>query len=170
MVDSTANSIVVEDLTGDLETVRWTGEKAELCGAAGLGVYGAATGTNRLGQYYCWNRTYDVNTGRWTTPDSVATPWWNLGVTPHCNGVKGVDTSGLSGGFVNAEGQWFSPWDVNDPGQIWAEDKEFWQRLMNEFAERGDLEGRDLARAGIKGAMARERERERDSGAGCGDC
>ena len=35
VVDSTANSIVVEDLTGDLETVRWTGERAELCGAAG---------------------------------------------------------------------------------------------------------------------------------------
>jgi len=41
-------------------------------GAAGLGVYGAATGTNRLGQYYAWNRTYDINLGRWTTPDPVA--------------------------------------------------------------------------------------------------
>ncbi len=137
VVDSTANSIVVEDLTGDLETVRWTVERVELCGAgssgvassgsqyivyaapftdpvrgtwqtdphkggtrylwagyryqppqmgfyvdppgaAGLGVYGAATGANRLGQYYCWNRNYDVNLGRWTTPDPVATPWWNL--------------------------------------------------------------------------------------------
>ncbi len=63
---------------GEVEPVRWTGERAELCGAAGLGVYGAATGTNRLGQYYCWNRTYDVNLGRWTMPDPVASPWWNL--------------------------------------------------------------------------------------------
>ncbi|MCZ2078508.1 MAG: hypothetical protein LC130_26370 [Bryobacterales bacterium] len=98
VVDSTANSIVVEDLTGDLETVRWTGEKAELFGAAsvaGLGVYGAATGTNRLGQYYCWNRTYDVNLGRWTTPDPVATPWWNLvGFTSHSPALS-VDPRGL---------------------------------------------------------------------------
>ncbi len=33
---------------------------------------------NKLGQYYCWNRLYDVNLGRWTTPDPVASPWWNL--------------------------------------------------------------------------------------------
>ncbi len=42
----------------------------------------AASGTdgavNKLGQYYCWNRTYDTYTGRWTTPDPVATPWSNL--------------------------------------------------------------------------------------------
>ena len=98
MVDSTANSIVVEDLTGDLETVRWTGEKAELFGAAsvaGLGVYGAATGTNRLGQYYCWNRNYDVNLGRWTTPDPVATPWWSLFDYVFGRSTQRVDFRGL---------------------------------------------------------------------------
>ena len=36
VVDSTANSIVVEDLTGNLETVRWTGEKAKLREAVGI--------------------------------------------------------------------------------------------------------------------------------------
>ncbi len=198
MVDSTANSIVVEDLTGDLETVQWSGEKAGLCGAAGasaptngapllitgatattltvagdvetvrwtvekaelcgagssgvasngsqyivyaapftdpvrgtwqtdphkggtrylwagyryqpsqmgfwvdppgaptLGVYGASTGTNRLGQYYCWNRLYDINTGRWTTPDPVATPWWNLKDYTDASPIAGADLTGAA--------------------------------------------------------------------------
>ncbi len=33
---------------------------------------------NDLGQCYCWNRTYDINLGRWTTPDPVANPYLNL--------------------------------------------------------------------------------------------
>ena len=47
-------------------------------GAPSLGVYGAQTGANKLGQYYAWNRIYDVNMGRWTTPDSVELTFWNL--------------------------------------------------------------------------------------------
>ena len=64
-------------------------------GAAGLGIYGAATGTNRLGQYYCWNRTYDINLGRWTTPDPVATPWWNLFDYCISDPVSSADANGL---------------------------------------------------------------------------
>ena len=64
-------------------------------GAAGLGIYGAASGTNRLGQYYCWNRTYDLNLGRWTTPDPVATPWWNLGDYTRGMPTRPTDPNGL---------------------------------------------------------------------------
>ncbi len=66
-------------------------------GAPGLGIYGAATGTNRLGQYYCWNRTYDINLGRWTTPDPVATPWWNLFDYVRNRPSQVADIAGLSG-------------------------------------------------------------------------
>lgn len=31
-----------------------------------------------MGQYHCWNRYDDPATGRWTTPDPVATPFSNL--------------------------------------------------------------------------------------------
>ena len=44
----------------------------------GSSIQGSQSGINKLGQYHCWNRTYDVSTGRWTTPDPAATPWWNL--------------------------------------------------------------------------------------------
>ncbi|HRJ79637.1 MAG TPA: hypothetical protein PLF37_14145, partial [Planctomycetota bacterium] len=66
-------------------------------GAAGLGVYGASTGSNRLGQYYCWNRTYDINTGRDTTPDHthmseegwvLEGPVWGGGHDRPVGGVK----------------------------------------------------------------------------------
>ena len=67
-------------------------------GAPALGVYGASTGTNRLGQYYCWNRTYDINTGRWTTPDPVAMPWCNLCGYVNEGPIAQSDHSGLSHG------------------------------------------------------------------------
>ncbi len=35
----------------------------------GSSIQGSQSGINKLGQYHCWNRTYDVSTGRWTTPD-----------------------------------------------------------------------------------------------------
>ncbi|MBK9974915.1 MAG: hypothetical protein IPP14_09095 [Planctomycetes bacterium] len=34
----------------------------------------AQAGIGKLGSYLCWNRIYDVFTGRWTTPDPAATP------------------------------------------------------------------------------------------------
>ncbi len=48
-----------------------------------------------VGQYYCWNRTYDINTGRWTTPDPVATPWWNLQDYCSTKPNRNSDPSGL---------------------------------------------------------------------------
>jgi hypothetical protein len=30
------------------------------------------------GTYHAWHRVYDARTGRWTSPDPAATPWWNL--------------------------------------------------------------------------------------------
>ncbi|GIK53094.1 MAG: hypothetical protein BroJett014_20670 [Planctomycetota bacterium] len=63
-------------------------------GAAGLGVYGASTGTNRLGQYYCWNRLYDVNLGRWTTPDPLA-QYDNLQIYINGKPAGQIDATGL---------------------------------------------------------------------------
>lgn len=37
-----------------------------------------AADLQKLGQYHCWNRVYDVATGRWTTPDPAASPWSSL--------------------------------------------------------------------------------------------
>jgi RHS repeat-associated protein len=36
------------------------------------------TQQHKLGQYHCWNRELDLQTGRWTTPDPAASPWANL--------------------------------------------------------------------------------------------
>ncbi|MBX3473601.1 MAG: hypothetical protein KF754_04395 [Planctomycetes bacterium] len=57
---------------------------------------GAQAGINKLGTYYCWNRTYDVFMGRWTTPDPAATPWGNL--WDYVSGVPtgAGDSSGLA--------------------------------------------------------------------------
>src|SRR5690606_17693963 len=33
---------------------------------------------NHLGQYHCWNRDYDLHTGRWTTPDPLQDATWNF--------------------------------------------------------------------------------------------
>jgi len=46
-----------------------------------------------MGQYYCWNRTYDTLTGRWTTPDPAATPWANL--SDYFGPTSSNDPSGL---------------------------------------------------------------------------
>ncbi len=53
---------------------------------------GAQTGTNKLGQYHCWNREYDPTTGRWVTTDSIGVPTSN-----YCNEapVQRSDASGL---------------------------------------------------------------------------
>lgn len=32
---------------------------------------------HKLGQYHCWNRELDINTGRWTTPDPLFSSWTN---------------------------------------------------------------------------------------------
>ncbi|MBV6515974.1 MAG: hypothetical protein HPKKFMNG_01633 [Planctomycetes bacterium] len=72
-------------------------------GAAGLGVYGAATGTNRLDQYYCLNRIYDIATGRFTSPDPAATPFWNLFDYCHSQPTQLTDPTGL---FVPITSPW----------------------------------------------------------------
>ncbi|MCC6464939.1 MAG: hypothetical protein IT463_06310, partial [Planctomycetes bacterium] len=56
--------------------------------------YGAQPGGNFLGQYYCWNRVYDVLTARWTTPDPAASPWTNLNGYVG-NPIQQTDPSGL---------------------------------------------------------------------------
>ena len=59
------------------------------------GTYGAQTGGNKLGSYHCWNRVYEPATGRWTTPDPVATPWVNaMGYVQH-NPTNMADPRGL---------------------------------------------------------------------------
>ena len=49
----------------------------------------------KLGQYHCWNRVYDIQTGRWTTPDPAASPWSNLQGYVGSNPVSRTDPSGL---------------------------------------------------------------------------
>jgi len=50
---------------------------------------------NKLGSYYCWNRTYDLFMGRWTTPDPAATPWTNLFCFCRSKPIQLADPSGL---------------------------------------------------------------------------
>ncbi|MBX3460850.1 MAG: hypothetical protein KF696_12955 [Planctomycetes bacterium] len=38
------------------------------------GVYGKQPGSNMAGTYDCWNRVYEPQTGRWTTPDPAINP------------------------------------------------------------------------------------------------
>ena len=59
---------------------------------------GAQGGINKLGTYYCWNRTYDVFMGRWTTPDPAATPWGNLWDNVGNKPLRWSDASGLQQG------------------------------------------------------------------------
>ncbi len=61
----------------------------------GSSIQGSQSGINKLGQYHCWNRTYDVSTGRWTTPDPAVSPWWNLEVYSLARPISNCDPSGL---------------------------------------------------------------------------
>jgi RHS repeat-associated protein len=66
-------------------------------GAPSLGTYGAQSGNNKAGSYYCWNRTYDTSTGSWTTPDPAASPWSYLLEYADNNPVMLDDPTGLQG-------------------------------------------------------------------------
>lgn len=52
--------------------------------------------SEKAGNYYCWNRTYDPSIGSWTTPDPAASPFWNL--YDYCNDspTQRGDTTGLA--------------------------------------------------------------------------
>ncbi len=52
------------------------------------------TSQARIGVLY--NRIYDINTGRWTTPDPAASPYWNLQDYVGGNPISRSDPSGLS--------------------------------------------------------------------------
>ncbi|MCC6575150.1 MAG: hypothetical protein IT462_15345, partial [Planctomycetes bacterium] len=46
---------------------------------SGFGIHGRqGASINLVGSYYCWNRIYSPYFGRWTTPDPLSSPWWNL--------------------------------------------------------------------------------------------
>jgi len=68
----------------------------------GSSIQGSQSGINKLGQYHCWNRTYDVSTGRWTTPDPAASPWRNLLDYVGDNPIGSVDATGLAGPIAAA--------------------------------------------------------------------
>ncbi|MCA9233658.1 MAG: hypothetical protein KDA57_23665, partial [Planctomycetales bacterium] len=57
--------------------------------------FGAQSGVNKLGQYHCWNRIYDIQTGRWTTPDPAMSPWWSLLAYVDGNAISRTDNTGL---------------------------------------------------------------------------
>ncbi|MBK8207104.1 MAG: hypothetical protein IPK87_10010 [Planctomycetes bacterium] len=69
----------------------------------------ATPDANLKGQYYCWNRTYDIGTGRWTTPDPAASPVTNLLSFAANRGVDRTDPSGLSS-VINPGGNVQVPW------------------------------------------------------------
>lgn len=55
------------------------------------------TNVNKLGQYYAWNRNYDINTGRWTTPDPVFVKSWKNNFGYVLGGpINWLDPTGLS--------------------------------------------------------------------------
>lgn len=72
---------------------RWQSSVADNHERAGL--------VNKLGQYYCWNRIYDINTGRWTTPDPVASPWWDLFEYCVSRPIQRSDPKGLATIFIH---------------------------------------------------------------------
>jgi RHS repeat-associated protein len=56
---------------------------------------GTQGGTNKLGQYHCNHRRYDIRSGRWISPDQASTPWFDL--FDYCGGrqLKITDPNGL---------------------------------------------------------------------------
>lgn len=50
---------------------------------------------HKLGQYHCWNREYDINTGEWTTPDAARSSWTHLLSYVHDNPLSTQDPTGL---------------------------------------------------------------------------
>ena len=68
----------------------------------GSSIQGSQSGINKLGQYYCLNRTYDIATGRFTSPDPAASPFWNLFDYCHNQPTQLTDPTGLA--FVNFDG------------------------------------------------------------------
>jgi RHS repeat-associated protein len=57
--------------------------------------YGAQSGTNHLGQYHCNNRVYDINQGRWTSPDQASGAGDNVFEYVNGSPIVGTDPSGL---------------------------------------------------------------------------
>lgn len=53
--------------------------------------------SQKAGSYYCWNRTYDPSTGRWSTPDPAASSWSNLLLYADSNPAMLDDPTGLQG-------------------------------------------------------------------------
>src|SRR5690606_21082187 len=78
----------------------------------GDGIQGDQPGANKLGNYHCWNRQYDIQTARWTTPDPAASPWWNQRDYVWGGPLTDGDSTGLSGGYI---GLGEPAWDANDP-------------------------------------------------------
>lgn len=50
---------------------------------------------NKLGQYYCNNRHYDINQGRWISPDQASSPFYDLFDYVSAAIVQRTDSSGL---------------------------------------------------------------------------
>ena len=74
----------------------------------GSSIQGSQSGINKLGHYHCWHRTYDVSTGRWTTPDINATPYSNLLDYTGQHPVQRGDPTGLeSAGSLTSLGLFY---------------------------------------------------------------
>jgi RHS repeat-associated protein len=60
-----------------------------------FGIHGQQPGQNKSGQHYMWNRRYDIHMGRWTSPDPVQSPEWNLNLYCHSDPLRRLDPTGL---------------------------------------------------------------------------
>ncbi|MEZ5991908.1 MAG: hypothetical protein R3E76_06110 [Planctomycetota bacterium] len=63
---------------------------------SGSNIGTAQVGGNETGAYHCYNREYDITTGRWTTPDPAASPWGNLQDYVGSRPIDRNDPGGLS--------------------------------------------------------------------------
>jgi hypothetical protein len=68
-------------------------------------IYGRQPGPNLKGDYYCWNRIYDPNVGRWTSPDPANRPWGNLQDYVGSRVPSHLDATGLFTVFITGTGQ-----------------------------------------------------------------
>ena len=92
------------DCGGRLRQSRGCGPGRRLQGRPLAGVYVYASdnvyyrqqGNNFCGQYYTLHRHYDPNLMRFTSPDPIASPWWNLHGYAGNNPAGAFDPDGLA--------------------------------------------------------------------------
>ncbi|MBK8205155.1 MAG: hypothetical protein IPK87_00045 [Planctomycetes bacterium] len=104
------------------------------------GTYGAQSGGNKVGSYHCWNRVYDPQTGRWTTPDPAQTPVQNLLVYVWSSPLGLSDVSGLEPSKpseLEVEKHKQGIDEANSPGQAAMKEEEVMEAKARKDAANG---------------------------------